>query len=158
MKKAPIILVTLTILFSFSFSIRDNYILPYKKKDFVKVQRDFGYKYIPILCPKKFNAGIVFQLKNEAKIYSIHDGTVINLCDTCYRGLGNRVEILHNDSIIVTYYHLSQITTSKGKTVSKGEKIGVSGNSGLVTENGLGIMMKLNDSLINPRKLIHNWY
>jgi len=153
MKTGLSILILFTI-YAFNIARESEYAPPFDEQDFIKIQRDFGYKILPVFGPKRFNKGIVFQLKKDAKILSIQDGVVLNVCDTCERGYGNRVEIKHNDSISVTYYHLGEINKSSGQNVTKGEVLGLSGNSGLTVVNGLGFMVKLNDSIINPKRIL----
>ncbi len=100
---------------------------------------------------------MVFQLTNDAKIYAMEDGVITSTCDTCYRGLGNVVAIRHKDGINISYCHLSEVKTAVGSAVKKGGIIGTSGKSGLIVENGLGIRLTINDSLINPMEILSKW-
>ncbi len=156
--KNVLVSLSLVVVFAFTLVSDTDYRLPYQEQEFIKIERDFGYgnKFYPVQgISRKFNKGVVFQLEQDAEIYSIQDGVVVELCDTCERSYyGNHVEIRHNDSITVRYYHLGKITTSLNKKVSQGEQIAVSGNSGYTTENGLGIIVRLKDSIINPLSLL----
>lgn len=156
--KNVLVSLSLVVVFAFTLVSDKDYRLPYQEQDFIKIESGFGYsnKFYPVQgISSRFNKGVVFQLEQDAEVYSIQDGEVIELCDTCEQSYyGNHVEIRHNDSITVRYYHLGKITTSLNKKVSQGEQIAVSGNSGYTIGNGLGIIVRLNDSIINPLSLL----
>ena len=156
--KNILISLSLVVVFAFTLVSDKDYRLPYQEQDYIKIERDFGYSntFYPVQgISRKFNKGVVFQLEQDAEIYSIQDGVVVKLCDTCEQSYyGNHVEIRHNDSITVRYYHLGKITTSLNKKVSQVEPIALSGNSGYTIGNGLGIIVRLNDSIINPLSLL----
>ena len=156
--KNVLISLFLVVVFAFTLVSDKDYRLPYQEQDYIKIERDFGYSntFYPVQgIRRKFNKGVVFQLEQDAEIYSIQDGVVVKLCDTCEQSYyGNHVEIRHNDSITVRYYHLGKITTSLNKKVSQVEPIALSGNSGYTIGNGLGIIVRLNDSIINPLSLL----
>jgi len=65
---------------------------------------------------------------------------------------GNAVIIDHGMGIFSLYAHLSSINTSAGKTVSKGEKIGNSGMSGLAGGDHLHFSMIVNREFVNPQE------
>ncbi len=155
MKKGFIISTILGISLGAVVISKNDYQLPYDQEDFIRTSQDFGYRFrLGVYGPKKFNKGIVIGLKKGAGIYAIEDGVVLSLCDTCRRGNGKSVVIKHNDSISATYYHLSEVSTYIGEHVDKGERIGTSGSTGFVIGNVLGVMVELNDSIVNPRKIL----
>jgi len=65
-------------------------------------------------------------------------------------GLGNRVEIQHNNGLKTLYGHLSSIHVTPGQKVSKGEVIGIMGSTGNSTGVHLHFEVYQNGSLKNP--------
>jgi murein DD-endopeptidase MepM/ murein hydrolase activator NlpD len=70
-------------------------------------------------------------------VYAVASGTVEGTGDTdqtCYKAsFGKWVFIRHNNGLASAYGHLSLIKASEGQTVSKGQLIGYSGNTGRST-------------------------
>jgi len=65
---------------------------------------------------------------------------------------GNTVIIDHGLGIFSLYGHLSSISTAVGKTVAKGEKIGLSGMSGLAGGDHLHFSMIVGGQFVNPQE------
>ncbi|UOE94118.1 M23 family metallopeptidase [Alkalihalobacillus sp. LMS39] len=65
-------------------------------------------------------------------------------------GFGNLVIIDHNNGIVTYYAHLASFDTSVGDTVSKGEKIGVMGQTGTATGIHLHFEVYKDGQLQNP--------
>jgi murein DD-endopeptidase MepM/ murein hydrolase activator NlpD len=80
---------------------------------------------------------------DDTPIYAAREGTVINVRHDFYRGApdpalldqANVVEILHDDGTIAIYAHLhwQSIRVQPGQSVSRGQYIADSGNTGLTT-------------------------
>jgi murein DD-endopeptidase MepM/ murein hydrolase activator NlpD len=99
--------------------------------------------------------GVVIELKENAPILSIQDGTVIDICDSCSESkYGNYITIKHEGSITTMYYHLSMLKARKGQSIKKEEEIGISGNTGLTTVNCVGIEVEKKGRILDPKKLI----
>ena len=129
-----------------------HYELPYEKEDFVKVVREYGWRYHPIVSiRRRFHKGMSFELKENAPIYAMHDGAVLEV-ERSNKGFGKRIIIAHHDSVLVHYYYLNKIHVSDGELVEKGQTIGISGNTGTTVVNGLGVRILVRDSIINPAK------
>lgn len=76
------VLVTLSVVFVFAFTFVSDkdYRLPYQEQDYIKIKSGFGYsnKSYPVQgIIRKFNNGVVFQLEQDAEIYSVQDGLVV---------------------------------------------------------------------------------
>lgn len=65
---------------------------------------------------------------------------------------GNTVIIDHGLGLLSLYAHLSSINTSVGKKVSKGEKIGLSGLSGLAGGDHLHFSIIVGGRFVNPQE------
>jgi len=69
---------------------------------------------------------------------------------------GNYIEIMGEKGGLMKYYHMQDIYLLKGELVQQGQIIGLSGNSGLVVKEGLGIEVFLNNKKIDPLDYIEN--
>ncbi len=76
--------------------------------------------------------GIDFGVK-YVNVYAAKEGRVIGSGDNGKYAYGKWIAIDHGDGLVTLYGHLSKKSVNKGNTVKKGEKIGVSGNTGYST-------------------------
>ncbi|MFA5176286.1 MAG: peptidoglycan DD-metalloendopeptidase family protein [Candidatus Nanoarchaeia archaeon] len=81
--------------------------------------------------------GVDFTTPIGTEIKTVEDGTVIEICgkeDIDYkelcRGYGRYIIIKHNENLYTRYDHLSEIKVTEGQQVTKGDIIGLSGNTG----------------------------
>lgn len=132
-----------------------KYSKPFRQSDYIETQRAFGWNQpSQIFRPFKYD-GVLLELKVDAPIYSVHNGEVVNLCDTCEESrYGNYVTINHHGNITAKYYHLSSLKVKVGQLVKKEEEIGISGNTGLTTVNCLGLEIEKRGKNIDPTKII----
>ena len=64
-------------------------------------------------------------------------------------GYGNCITISHGDGVVTRYGHLDRIQASVGQTVSQGETIGCSGNTGRSTGPHLHFEIRINGTPVN---------
>ncbi|MDQ1284031.1 MAG: Peptidase protein [Patescibacteria group bacterium] len=76
--------------------------------------------------------GVDFAV-NKAPIYAAGNGKVIGSGDNGKYAYGNWIAIDHGDGLVTLYGHLSSKSVSKGDSVKRGGKIGISGNTGFST-------------------------
>lgn len=79
--------------------------------------------------------GVDFRAPSGAPIYAVGDGTVV-VCVTQYtvnKGRGRYLQLLHGDGSRTLYQHLSRVDVAKGDSVSAGQVIGASGETGNTT-------------------------
>lgn len=89
---------------------------------------DFGYRIHPVYRAYKFHYGVDIKAYYTS-IYATGAGTVIK---AAYQsGYGYTIEIDHGYGYITKYAHMSKFSVSVGDQVVRGDKIGVSGNSGV---------------------------
>ncbi len=126
--------------------------LAFDKEGFIQVKQPFGIhrKPLPLFYSPTSSSGIVFELKNNTNIYSLTDGNIVSICSDCRRGKGNHITIEHGDGSIISYYHLSEVFLNRGMRISQGQEIGISGSSGCISWNGLGISVKKDGELVDP--------
>lgn len=95
----------------------------------------FGMRYHPILKRPKQHTGVDIQAAKGTTIVAANSGTVIVAGKSS--SYGNYVVIDHGGGRATLYAHMSKITTSAGKSVERGQKIGEVGSTGLSTGNHL---------------------
>jgi murein DD-endopeptidase MepM/ murein hydrolase activator NlpD len=91
----------------------------------------------PSVYGRPFHPGTDFGIPIGTKIYSAASGTVRDTGNTdafagCY-AWGKWVLIDHDNGLSTLYAHLSSILVSPGQRVERGERIALSGNSGIST-------------------------
>ena len=79
----------------------------------------------------KVHQGIDYRASVDTSVYSAADGVVIKAGNTS--GYGNYIIVKHGNGESTLYAHLSDIDISYGQSISQGQKIGESGNSGIGT-------------------------
>ncbi|RJR16466.1 M23 family metallopeptidase [Candidatus Microgenomates bacterium] len=86
-------------------------------------------------------------------IYAIDEG-IVEFADNSYFGYGKHVIIAHDKNITSLYAHMSEIVTSAGKNVTRGEMIGKIGSTGWATGDHLHLEMYQNGTPINPLEVL----
>ncbi|MCX6835906.1 MAG: peptidoglycan DD-metalloendopeptidase family protein [candidate division Zixibacteria bacterium] len=95
-----------------------------------KITEAFGEHVDPVNRLKSFSPGITIKGKAHTPVYAVASGTVAyngNL-----RGYGNFVIISHDDQYYSTYAGLGEVLVSENQFVSSREKLGSSGQDGVV--------------------------
>ncbi|MBN2260778.1 MAG: M23 family metallopeptidase [Clostridiales bacterium] len=95
------------------------------------VTSDFGMRYHPIYHDYRRHTGIDIALPMGTPIYAADGGKVISVGYSS--GYGTMIKIDHGANMETVYAHLSKTYVKVGDKVFKGEKIGLSGNSGTST-------------------------
>jgi murein DD-endopeptidase MepM/ murein hydrolase activator NlpD len=118
------------------------------------VTSEYGMRLQPILKIYRLHAGIDLRARCETPIYAGRDGTVLST--RWLGGDGNRVMINHGfidgNSVVTAYNHLSRFAVKPGDTVTQGQIIGYSGDTGGVSTGcHLDFQVYINGSTVNPR-------
>lgn len=92
--------------------------------------------------------GIDYAIPTGSSVYASSGGTVS--AAGWSGGYGYMVLITHPDGSKTRYAHLSKILVSTGQTVSQGEKIALSGSTGISTGPHLHFEIILNGNPVNP--------
>lgn len=92
--------------------------------------------------------GLDFAIPSGSSVWASSGGTVTQAGWS--GGYGYMVLITHPDGSKTRYAHLSKVLVSAGQTVSQGEKIALSGNTGISTGPHLHFEIILNGSPVNP--------
>lgn len=123
----------------------------------LRITGRFGDKRIYYLTnPKeryvKLHPAVDFWTPIPIPIKTIADGTVI---DTDYYHFdGNYIAIHHNYGVITQYIHLSEINVEVGQRVTRGDRIGTSGNTGYTTNPNLDFRVTINRTRVDPLQFI----
>ncbi|XBC42082.1 MAG: peptidoglycan DD-metalloendopeptidase family protein [Buchnera aphidicola (Meitanaphis elongallis)] len=106
----------------------------------------------PITKKISSHQGVDLAMPIGTPILSIGSGEIIK---TKYSSIaGKYVTIKHNVQYITKYMHLKKILVKVGDKVKKGEKIGISGNTGRTTGPHLHYEIWLKNRVIDPEKLV----
>ncbi|MCI8482120.1 MAG: peptidoglycan DD-metalloendopeptidase family protein [Clostridia bacterium] len=99
---------------------------------------------------KALDIGVRYQ-----PIYAPADGYIVTAKEVS--GYGNFIMIKHSNNLYTCYGHLSSYNVSAGQTVSRGQQIAISGNTGVTTGPHLHFEVRLNgtsSSKVNPLNYI----
>ena len=113
-----------------------------------KITSKYGGRQDPFLNKRGFHSGIDLRGKTGEKIYATADGQVIQA--TRNGGYGLYVEIDHGNGYRTGFAHLSKYLVKKGDKVSRGQIIGLLGNTGRSTGPHLHYEIQLHEKTVNP--------
>lgn len=130
-------------------------IQPISNKDLTRVASPFGVRIHPFYKVLKMHTGMDFTSPSGTDVFATGDGVVVDV-DHSKRGYGNTVIIDHGFGYKTLYAHLSEILVRVGKTVKRGEVIGLVGSTGMSLAPHLHYEVRLNDNPINPINFYFN--
>lgn len=109
---------------------------------------DFGYRIHPIYGTNLLHGGIDIGVESGTPVKAALPGVVK---DTGYNSsAGNFVTLSHSGKVDTKYAHLSEIAVAKDETVSQGQTIAFSGNTGVSTGPHLHFEIRIGGVRINP--------
>ncbi len=108
----------------------------------------FGKRIDPVYKTPAFHNGIDYSIPEGTKVFATADGKVSYAGHK--RGHGKLITITHGYGFTSKYSHLSKILVAKGKKVSRGDVIGLSGNTGKSMTPHLHYEVHVNDKEVNP--------
>lgn len=112
----------------------------------------FGYRVHPIHGDVRFHYGTDFAANSGTDVLCFADGKV---AEAGYdSGYGNYIKIDHGNGFTTLYAHCSSLLVSWGDVVSKGDRIGLVGSTGLATGPHLHFELMKNGKYINPEYYI----
>lgn len=93
----------------------------------------YGYReHHPVLGIGRMHYGQDFRVPYGTRVYATGDGKVASAGSNS-GGFGNVVIIDHGNGLRSYYAHLSEISVSEGMIVKRGDKVGLSGDTGSST-------------------------
>lgn len=114
-----------------------------------KVTSNYGWR----AWQGKVHTGIDYGVSTGTKVVASCAGKVIQA--GWNGGYGYCITIQHSNGIKTRYAHLSKVLVSVGQTVSQGEKIALSGNTGNSTGPHLHFEIIVNGTAVDPRKYLN---
>lgn len=118
-----------------------------------RLSSNFGYRNRPTKGASSYHKGVDWATPTGTAVYASCGGTVAKA--GWGSGYGYVVYINHPDGRQTRYGHLSKVLVSAGQTVSQGQKIALSGNTGVSTGPHLHFEILINGSQVNPLKYLN---
>ena len=112
------------------------------------ISSGFGRRNSPGGRGSSYHQGVDFAIPSGSTVMASSGGTVS--AAGWSGGYGYMVLITHPDGSKTRYAHLSKVLVSVGQSVSQGEKIALSGNTGISTGPHLHFEIILNGTPVNP--------
>jgi murein DD-endopeptidase MepM/ murein hydrolase activator NlpD len=116
----------------------------------------YGYRDDPFTGRKRFHRGLDYSVPSGTPIRATADGTVVAVKRD--RGLGMMIRLDHGNRMTTTYAHMSEWRVRQGQKVTRGQTIGLSGNTGRSTAPHLHYEVKVNGRHTNPMPYILDSY
>ena len=113
----------------------------------------FGARSAPTKGASTNHKGIDWAVPIGTTVAASNAGTVVHA--GWASGYGYAVYINHADGRQTRYGHLSKVLVKTGQTVSQGERIALSGNTGRSTGPHLHFEIRINGSAVNPLKYLN---
>lgn len=112
----------------------------------------FGRRSAPKKGASTYHKGIDWAVPTGTAVYASCGGTVSRA--GWGSGYGYVVYINHEDGRQTRYAHLSKVLVKSGQTVKQGDRIALSGNTGVSTGPHLHFEILINGSQVNPLKYL----
>lgn len=81
----------------------------------------------------RIHAGMDFRARVGTPVYAVLPGVVVTSKDATPDPAGEYVSVLHKSGVLHRYLHLSRRLVMQGDKVAAGQRIGLSGRSGIVS-------------------------
>lgn len=112
------------------------------------VSSAFGYRVHPVYGDVRFHYGCDFALYDGEPVCAFADGTVISVQELS--GYGLTLIIEHSEGYTSLYAHLGSVLVDVGDSVTLGQKVALSGHSGVVTGPHLHFEVEKDGIRYNP--------
>ena len=113
-----------------------------------RLSSGFGARSAPTKGASTYHKGIDWATPIGTTVMASNTGTVVTAGWTS--GYGYAVYINHDDGKQTRYGHLSKVLVKPGQRVSQGERIALSGNTGITTGPHIHFEIRINGSAVNP--------
>lgn len=118
-----------------------------------RLSSTFGGRKSPTKGASSNHQGVDWAIAQGSAVYASSGGTVTKA--GWAKGYGYVVYIQHPDGKETRYGHLSKVLCSPGQKVKQGEKIALSGNSGVSTGPHLHFEIRVGGTAVNPLKYVN---
>ena len=113
-----------------------------------RITSTFGYRKAPTAGASSYHKGVDIAVNTGTNVLACKEGKVVTAAYSS--SAGNFVAIYHGGGIYSYYMHCSQLRTSVGKHVEKGQVIAKSGSTGISTGPHLHFAMYKSGNYVNP--------
>lgn len=113
-----------------------------------RISSYFGYRDAPTAGASSFHKGIDVAVPTGTTVLASKAGKVVTAAYSS--SAGNYVALYHGDGVYTYYMHCSSLKVSVGDRVSGGQKIALSGSTGISTGPHLHFAININGSYVNP--------
>lgn len=113
-----------------------------------RITSTFGYRKAPTAGASSYHKGVDIAVNTGTNVLACKEGKVVLAKYSA--SAGNYVAIYHGGGIYSYYMHCSQLKTSVGKRVQKGQVIAKSGSTGISTGPHLHFAMFKSGNYVNP--------
>lgn len=113
----------------------------------------FGRRNAPTKGASTYHKGVDWAVPTGTSVYASCGGTVAKA--GWGSGYGYVVYINHEDGRQTRYGHLSKVLVKSGQSVKQGERIALSGNTGVSTGPHLHFEILINGTQVNPLKYLN---
>ena len=118
------------------------------------VNSEFGRRLSPCTSNPEFHSGIDISADRGALVKAPADGVIVFAGQNAE--YGNLIVVDHGQEIKTLYGHLSKIQVVQGQTVTRGQLIGLSGNTGRSSGPHLHYEIQVKGQSVNPRGYLWN--
>lgn len=118
-----------------------------------RLSSSFGYRSAPTKGASTYHKGVDWAVPTGTAVFASSGGTVSRA--GWGSGYGYVVYIDHADGRQTRYGHLSKVLVKTGQTVKQGERIALSGNTGVSTGPHLHFEILINGTQVNPLKYLN---
>ncbi len=116
------------------------------------ITSEYGMRFHPTLHVNKLHSGMDIGCYSGTPVVAAQSGTVITATyNTAY---GNYIVINHGNGVSTLYAHNSSLLVKAGQTVTQGQTISKSGNTGYSTGPHMHFEVLVNGSPQNPRNYV----
>lgn len=112
----------------------------------------FGWRMDPIVGTGAMHEGIDFAAEVGTPVIAAAGGIVVS--SEFHPQYGNLIEIDHGNEFTTRYAHLSKMSVKDGQVVRRGQKIGLSGNTGRSTGPHLHFEVRYKGIAQNPARFL----
>ena len=118
-----------------------------------RLSSGFGKRSRPTKGASTYHKGVDWAIPTGTSVYASCGGTVAKA--GWGSGYGYVVYINHEDGRQTRYAHLSKVLVKSGQSVRQGERIALSGNTGVSSGPHLHFEILINGSQVNPLKYLN---
>jgi murein DD-endopeptidase MepM/ murein hydrolase activator NlpD len=130
-------------------------IQPVSNKNLKQMASGYGYRIDPIYKTRRMHTGMDFTARIGTEVYVTGDG-VVESVETSGWGYGKCIVVNHGFGYKTRYAHLSAFKVLRGDKVTRGQLIGLVGNTGKSTGPHLHYEVEHNGDKVNPVHYYHS--